>query len=1533
MAQNDVVIEQPAGWYADPVAVGAARYWDGRGWTDLVAWSGETRHDPTPLRDVERREALAKAAIVSDYLADAVRREVVAPTVADLLRLDVEQRVPGDATAMTTAAGMPSISSAMSTPISTVNPLPHATTPEQARLTRIPSRLSKPSQSIHPTLRPPLSSAVPFAPPRSPVAPPIVERLQALPSEPGRIARWWDDAHRSVRSDIALHGLAYLGVLLLFAGVTGLITFSFGDVAPWVRSLAEVTVPSALFLSAWYLNHRRAVVVTAALTLLGGAILPIIVAASLTDGAPIPPDISGRALPIAQGVAVALIALVMTLVVRRSPASQLRFIAGPAIWMAAGLVAGVARDTIPEGYDTSRPNSFQLAVVLATMTATVLLCSLGRVPQTLSAATRRTALLVSGVVYVLELALASDEDWPLASTIVAGLGALLLVELLSKRLHSLVASGAQFGIVAITAARLSSKADTQWVAMGAAIVLLALVEHIGRRRPTTVGVVGGLAVAASAFLVTLDEPAPTAVGFAVLTGWGLWRHRMPVVWLPASDDFGVVPAFAATVAAAALWDLTARGPALIVTAAIVFLLAIAGQLWRLISDDLLWRWFVPSSAVAVTGVSMALPWGDLPIEVAVASALVTGAILLSAMPIAVRAWTTSAVLLWLFANAAEALDIARNALAITLAAAALALLVGSLVAARSVCVHLAMIAHVVGLSALAVPTWPGWAAASVVGAATAGWWTTTIFDERGAAVHLAALRRRADRKSAAAPEALRLVASRWISDFAPLSSLLGLWATVFLAVDATGWVTRRDPWAAAISGAVILGAAFVVRMVHWRRANHLVLARATLIAVVATALAAISTAGSDREHWSPVVCLALGLAVVSVTAAPRPPVFTWTAYVSGAALTVFVADRIGLDRDWTDVALSGWGGAVLLGGLALQRLRHGPLALGTFVRDRLLLPPIVLGGGAFVIGGLSGLSDGTGIGIGWTAACMSAVVLAGAILLPLGMLAAPAEALATAAYILLAPWEPLDRPWTFGPWALILLGASLVTRRSDGQWPSRWDLPSFAVAHGVAGVALIAAIESETIVATYAEFGALAVAVAVVLRRWQWAAAGAVFLLVAGLDAGPGWLAAVLFIEGVSVTIAGLLRTRLVRWMLLTVGAGAIIGAWFEVAAWQSWAVSTVFYATVPAAAAITLLAAMALRSVRVPRELASVWVIAGSLLVLGTAGVGVDEVARRPGGLILAGSLLVLAFSAGLIVVEVGGEMRWVAAAIAAVAWVPAAWGLGTSTTIEMLVGTAVALAGLMAALVVHGRRPDAAWLYPGALYASATQLGAATAALDELPERDLLIVVLLALSAELMAFGVLSQRSELYVLSPIPACGAWLLYASYALAGEANWFTVPIGLTLLMMVGLVRWIRRGRGGDPATYDVIALEFVGMSFLVASPLARTLAGHLWNGVLAIGIGILITGWAVVTRVRWRAGFGAVSVVLATVLLIGVPLSNSVTWRGPTLWVTLSAIGVIAIVVASALERGRDKVEHMVQRIDQLTAGWERFPPSQDRFK
>ena len=433
------------------------------------------------------------------------------------------------------------------------------------------------------------------------------------------------------------------------------------------------------------------------------------------------------------------------------------------------------------------------------------------------------------------------------------------------------------------------------------------------------------------------------------------------------------------------------------------------------------------------------------------------------------------------------------------------------------------------------------------------------------------------------------------------------------------------------------------------------------------------------------------------------------------------------------------------------------------------------------------------------------------------------------------------------------------------------------------------------------------------------------------MDAGSGWLALVLAIEGVVLTGVGLRRTAIERWLLVGAGAGALVGAWFDAVLWLDWSVGTVVHVTVPVAAAVAFTAAVGFRLHLVPATLAVVWSATGALVSVGSMIGGADEVPRLAGGLTFTASVLLLAATAGALVPLIGAVMRWVAAGSAAAAWLPAAWAVEPSEWVATAVGTCAALGALVSVLALHGMRPKDPWVAPGSMYAVTTQALAALAALATLPDNTLMVVVLLAVSGELIALGVIHARPELFVVAPAVACGAWVLGARDTLAGQPNWFTIPIGFTLLVMVGLVRWIRRGRGAAVTGFDVIALEFVGMSVMVAPPIAEVLAGSLWNALVAVVIGIALANWGALTRVRRRAAFGAVTVVLATVLVIGVPLSEAVTWRGPALWMALSLLGIAAIIVASTLERGRDAVRQASRRLDEMTAGWERIPRTHGR--
>jgi len=78
------------------------------------------------------------------------------------------------------------------------------------------------------------------------------------------------------------------------------------------------------------------------------------------------------------------------------------------------------------------------------------------------------------------------------------------------------------------------------------------------------------------------------------------------------------------------------------------------------------------------------------------------------------------------------------------------------------------------------------------------------------------------------------------------------------------------------------------------------------------------------------------------------------------------------------------------------------------------------------------------------------------------------------------------------------------------------------------------------------------------------------------------------------------------------------------------------------------------------------------------------------------------------------------------------------------------------------------------------------------------------------------------------------------------------------------------------------------------------------------------------TRVRRRVTAGAVVGIAALLVLVGVPLSQLLpAWSGVTLWVTIAGIGLLAIVAATLLEKGRAVVRAAFDSFRDMTQGWE----------
>ena len=276
---------------------------------------------------------------------------------------------------------------------------------------------------------------------------------EPVPRTPGPIAVWMERTWMAVRSDLAVHGLAYLGVLLFFVGAFGLVAFAFGDVQRELRPFAEIVIAAVPFLASALLLRRGAVIVGRALEVAGGLLLPVMIVTSFLDGVGFPPDLTGPMLVISLTSACLGLTIGYALWVRRHPQSGLRYLVAPMLWLTVAMAClGLGR-AIPSGEAVAVPGSAQVAATILSLAATVLWAR--RTPHAPLAQPTCVAavpgLFVLGLLAVLTWAREGD-----ASALAiggAGLGALVALELLAgpeppaDRLPPIPAVACVFGLL------------------------------------------------------------------------------------------------------------------------------------------------------------------------------------------------------------------------------------------------------------------------------------------------------------------------------------------------------------------------------------------------------------------------------------------------------------------------------------------------------------------------------------------------------------------------------------------------------------------------------------------------------------------------------------------------------------------------------------------------------------------------------------------------------------------------------------------------------------------------------------------------------------------------------------------------------------------------------------------------------------------------------------------------------------------------------------------------------------------------------
>ncbi|MDT0167156.1 hypothetical protein Q9R32_16510, partial [Actinotalea sp. AC32] len=1089
----------------------------------------------------------------------------------------------------------------------TASPVPRGPAPTAAPGSGMPTT----AWQVPPGAVPTGHTPAPTRPGPSPSAPwpagPVAG--QAMPPRaPGRVATWWASLRTRLDADLTVHGLAYLGVLLLFVGVFGLVAFAFGDVSPALRPVAELAVALVPFVAARVLARSGARFVSRTMVGVGGLLLALMVVTSTVDGYGLPPDLHGAALPIGAAVACAVLAGAYLVAGRRG--SALGAVVAPVVWLAAAMAAvGFARP-VPRGEDVAVPGAAQVAVVALAVLATTLFARGVLARTTVARPGNRSggregigsdvaadgdvrsgwvdgalAAVLPGsvVVGVLGLVAWAAEGWPVLPVVVT-VAALAASVALSPRVAPTTADvvlvvGWALATLRLVAADegstllspdlpLLGSADVVVPAalLAALLVGIGLAELLARRRSVDgrgsaafAIVVGALPVVVA---VLVSEPGWWAVvAAALLVAWSVVRRVDPPSMPGSAVALDVVAAVAPVMLVTAV-GLAADGTVALLTAAAVVLAVtvLARGTLRRPGTPRFWAWWwVGAVAVTAVGsVAAALALEDRWVVPVVAGALVVAVVggpgrgwwrVVAATPLVWWAW--SALFL--------ATDVPDGVRGWGLGAMGLGAVV---------------VAHVVGGGRA-----PSGAGTGVRGARGTG----RAAAAAGLAGHVTAL-----------PALVLAVGEPW-GVVAVLAAGTAGWLLTAVAGDVgrspvgalldRAGIGRVAPWAVALTGvpvsssvALDVGGALPLES-SWAVLVLLVAAIAyaagtrvptgpRLRAVLpwAAFTAALLAVVGAREAWPTVAALAVVVAQVLLTRG-RHAVMVWTAWTAvtpAVALALRTAvpavDRLDLDVVVAGAGI-GLGGLLLVGGFVADRAR--PTDPRPLPRHRVALPPSVVGAAQVALGLVVAVTvpDGTATGVLLLA---GAVVLAG--VAALGGVGAVGAAALLLAWVAAVPLLGEDHP---GAWAHVAVAAGLaglawfVARAGAPRvrW-ARWDV-ALAVAAAVPAVVAVATASGTSRPFVRLAVGVLVVAAAVRLARRRalsevlgWI--GTALVVSAAAESGAGWTALSLAtLAAAHTALAAVRETGVVRTARQWVGAAARTAAWVALLRWVDWGPQT----------------------------------------------------------------------------------------------------------------------------------------------------------------------------------------------------------------------------------------------------------------------------------------------------------------------------------------------------------------------------------------
>jgi hypothetical protein len=1306
-----------------------------------------------------------RRSVIVEFLFDAWAKGIISEETHQRLRdlLDVKP-IPEPQPLQVPPPSRPPAPAPETEPVSPTYPQP---TPI------VPIVRPSPPAPVEPTPPPP---APPPAPPPPPPPPPP---SPPPPPRPSPVATMLSQLWDAVVSDIALHGFAYLGVLLTFVGVLGFLLFAFADIPDAAQPFIELFIALVFFGWAWVLRRQDAEHVADGMELIGGMVLPLILFAGLVDGAPFPPDFRSGGLIVALTITTALLALVYVWFTARQTDSTLRYLVSPLLWLGA-LTAGFVfkTDEVLASVAITRLVPPQPALAAAAIALALAAC-LRRPRHRLSLPSIRASLVGLPVAYLLTISLSVGEGWARTWPIILlGVSTFVSAEILMAwyQMRSWATLVRPF-LLAGALVPLTPALGMGWSGLMVAVSYVVLFERTRRDSPRSLpalllpaaGVLAGAGMA-------LAEAWPALVTFSILSVWAHLR-RTDSWWAEGvRRSFHIAAAMLPVGIGYALVQILEPGTAWSAMASILAVVTAVVR-WRR-DEDAFWPYWLTAAAVAVAVGSMAV-WieGDQSNGFAAAAVLITALTvgLAPRWPIP-RLWAAGGLLSVGLAMVFETVALPFDRRVILWAVLGLGAVIVAAVLRRPSMSHLAAIGHIIGtITLLALPE--EGAGAIVLSSWSLGWVASSVAQELGGDSFTELLVRASASVNRRVSE---VQVARWV---APVLMVASLTPAAIDTANLSPTFAANRSWTGVLIATMSLAYALAARLNIARKP----LAPILSLAAVASSMIGVAVAAPDP--WPTIYASAAVIGVsILLTGTLRRPWFVWFAWLMSVVMILLLAERAGVPSASLHLVSLIWGGIMMLGGLIVDGALGGRRTPGEGLRIPWIRHPVLLGALVAPVSLGPVFLDPSEV-YGWWALGAAAAYFGVAYLIRAGAVTGPAFGLLALGLTAVSPRSLVDEPWLFIFIAAPMAGVSWIVERLQSEEAAseawlRWDLPPLLVAHLVSAFALIAAIDTDSLFSSALAFGLLSLAVGLWRRHRAWIDAGNLLLLISMYQAGRGWLALVLLATAFRGAIGAWRSEGLSRASHHAIGVVSAGLAWVVFIDWLGLsAVDAVNYSAL-VFGGFGLAVSILLRFIGIRLDTVTAW---GGLAVAGLIVTG--SMAVAPGGPGIVGPSLAIGIFLMSAALEIARKViapSFLSVVGAGLAWLALAgglnWNQADTVTYSALVFGFVALATAAATRLWDLDRDDV--LRWGGL----GMVGVLLAALFSVSELGVTIVgpwialglLLLAISFELAWPKV---DPALRYLAAATAGLAWL-----AVAGGLNWSRAfAVGATAVVFSALM--------------------------------------------------------------------------------------------------------------------------------------------------